>query len=167
MGFRKLNKVITEGFQLPFYFIHSTEPFFVTLAIEKIKELVPEEQLSFNLHQFDLSEGEADFGEIIDSANSPGFFQNSKFILLLHFERARKKEKEALLEYLKDPSPTTRLIIFSEKAPEAEIKSLLRSEQFISLELNQTQLRHWVKSLARQKGLDISEQIADLIITLT
>ncbi len=166
MGLKKLNKELKTGLSRPCYFIHTRERFFITRSIEKIKSLIPDDQISFNLHTFDLSERVSDFQEIIDSANSPGFFQSRKFIILLHFEKARKKEKEILYRYLKDPSPDTTLVIFSEKPPEGELKSILKTEQIISLDLNHRQMKHWIKAVASEMGINLSDEITDLLFTL-
>ncbi len=166
MGLKKLSKEIKEGLPRPCYFIHAKEYFFITRTVEKIKSLIPEDQLSFNLHTFDFSERGSDFQEIIDSANSPGFFQNRKFIILFHFEKARKKEKEVLYGYLKDPSPDTTIVVFSEKPAEAEIKKLLKPEQVISLDLNHREMKHWIKAVASDMGLKLSGEITDLLFTL-
>ncbi len=166
MGLRKLNKEIKSGLPLLCYFVYCREHFFVTRSVEKIKSLIPEDQLSFNLHIYDLSERDTDIRAIIDSANSPGFFQSRKFILLLHYEKAKKKEREALFGYFENPSPDTRVVIFSEKEADPEIKKLFKAEQIISVDLSQPQMKHWVKAVATEMGLKLSDEIADLLMSL-
>lgn len=166
MGLRKLNREIKDGLTSPCYFIYTREPFFINRTVEKIRSLIPEEQLSFNLHTFDFTERGSDFQELIDSANSPGFFQSRKFIVLKHFEKARKKEKESLYGYLKDPSPDTTLVVFSEKSPDKEIKNFLKAEQIISIELNEREMKHWIKSVASDMGIRLSDEVTDLFFTL-
>ena len=149
MGLRKLSKALKEGLPAPCYYIHSTDRFFTNRTIQRIRALVPETEIDLSLFVFDMSSSErpADFNQVLDTANTAGFFQNRKFILLLNFQSSRKKEKEAIYSYLKSPSPLSTVVLFSEKPPDENIKSLLQNECIINLDLGQKELRQWIKGI--------------------
>ncbi len=169
MGLKKLNKAFNDRLSESCYFIHTSEGFFVNRTIERIRSLIPPDQIDLSLFVYDMtaSERPSDFNEVLDAANSAGFFQSRKFIVLINFQSIRKKEKEALYRYLESPSPTSTIVLFSDKPPDEKIRSFLNTDTLISLDLSQTELKQWTRRLASEKGLTLSDEIADLIVALS
>lgn len=131
-----------------------------------MKILAPEE-VAMNFAEFDLEQ--IDISEAMEEANSLPFFGNKKLIFLMHpyFLQTNKislKNEQSLntfIEYLKNPQPTTVLVIFASYDKLDRRKKITRLVEKKSVTIDATKLDY------QEMLATIKKQIKDADFTIT
>lgn len=131
-----------------------------------MKILAPEE-VAMNFAEFDLEQ--IDISEAMEEANSLPFFGNKKLIFLMHpyFLQTNKislKIEQSLntfIEYLKNPQPTTVLVIFASYDKLDRRKKITRLVEKKSVTIDATKLDY------QEMLATIKKQIKDADFTIT
>ncbi len=176
MGFRQLYKEIEEGLPSPVYYIHGKDLFFLTEALNRVRNLIPPEQRDINFLVYDMDtslESPPPVSEIMDILSTPGFFGTRKIVVIKNIHEARKKQITTLTAHLKDILSRSKseqwenvLILTSSKPPASELKELLAGKIF-STDRRSQHIKLWVKETAKSLGLTMTERAVDMLVTFS
>ena len=98
----------------PVYLIYGTEERRLAQALDRLKRSLSEvADLDFNLVTLRGESTSAD--EIIAAANTMPFMSDRRLVIVRDIERLSKVEIDRLVAYLRNPSPTTTLVLVGEK----------------------------------------------------
>ncbi len=159
--FRQLEKKIE-----PFYFF-TGEQYFVSVAIEKLKEKIfPDRNLS-GIVSFYADECEID--EIIKNIKNVSLFSNKKMLILKRAESLTKEKIEAILPIVDEPPPLTFIIIVAEG--EMKNKSLIEriSEKYGTVvkfpEFKKVnELREFIMEEIKDAGINIDYDAVNMLM---
>ncbi len=170
MSYQAFLKEIEKGLPASVYLFHASDMFLQREAVEEIKRLVPEAERDFNLHAFDLllpGDETITFGQILDVVNTVSFFGGKRFtILTLNLQKLLKKDQERLNAYIMNPAENSVFVILHVGSLGKEAREKFRSLKTISLDIRESEMPYWIKQRARTKGLEISNEASDYLISL-
>ncbi|MEW6088219.1 MAG: DNA polymerase III subunit delta [bacterium] len=158
--FRKLKK----GEIGPLYFFAGGEDFLIETALKLIKEKLVEkgeEELNYDV----LYGYETGINEILEKAETTGFFDKKRLVIVRDVNSLKEKDKKVLISYLENPSPSSCLVLIDEKI---DSKNKLQAV-FLSLKdavichfwpLFSNQVPYWIQENVKQKGKSISFECA-------
>ena len=173
---KEIHKEIRSGLPAPVYYIYGKDRFFLSEAVKEIKESLPAEERDTNLFMFDFDrvvESPPPINEVFELLNTPGFFGSSRFLILKNLHLARKKEMDDLVKHLDHYLSRTveylsnRLLILSAKPPVQSLRKILKDEWIFTTDRKNIQLRRWIKRLAKERKISISEKAVDLLVNLS
>ncbi len=151
---------------LPVYFLYGPEDFLIEEEIERLlrQTLSPKER-GFNFHVFS---GEENSGrEILQTAQTLPMFSSYRFVLVREADHFDGENIEILLPYLRDPSPTTCLVLRGQTlGPWKKYqKELEKKGKVIEYpRLRGKNLLSWVRRRMEEKGKMLSEEAANYLI---
>jgi DNA polymerase-3 subunit delta len=170
MSYRAFLSEIEKGLPAPVYLFSVTDPFLQKEAIDGIKGLVPENERDFNLHIFDLSAQGDETPTVtatVDVANTVSFFGGRRItIIIANLQKLIKKDVERLNHYLENPAPNSGFIIFHQGTFGKQIRNKFKGLKPVPLDIRESEVHHWMKQRARMKGIQISEEAIDYLISL-
>lgn len=142
----------------PFYLISGEERFFVRRALEVLREtILPSPDLHEILnHVFYASETNAE--ELMSIAMTMPFFDRTQLVLVYEAQKLREPCRKRLLEYAKDPSPFTCMVLIAgDEPPKGPLFQYVKKQWpkacFIFPWLKRPQRFAWLQELANEKGL--------------
>ena len=98
----------------PVYLIYGTEERRLAQALDRLKRSLSDvADLDFNLVTLRGESTSAD--EIIAAANTMPFMSDRRLVIVRDFDRLSKAEIDRIVTYVKNPSPTTTLVLVGEK----------------------------------------------------
>ncbi|MFQ5770188.1 MAG: DNA polymerase III subunit delta, partial [bacterium] len=147
------------------YFLCGKEDFLLEDALKRlIAALVEPSTREFN---FDVFYGnEVDGGKIIDTANAYPMLANSRTVVVKDVDKLSVTSLEALSKYIEKPTPSTQLILISDKIDfrnkvYAKIKANTCYVEFKPL--YERQIPPWIRGRLEEMGFEISQEAALLI----
>ncbi len=128
MGFELFDKDIKVGLKL-IYLFHGHEKYLIEQYLEKMNDkYIPEAYRDFNLVVFDGEKVTLD--ELLDTCETVPFFNERKIVIVKNVPYFKSKknpltdaEEKRLLEYFKNPSETTHLVMVSNVSVDARKKT--------------------------------------------
>lgn len=151
------------------YFLYGDDHFTITNAIKSIAKIVEPLLTSDFDYETISADKKANLSDLIDLAYTFPFGSEKKILIVKNFENYNNKKQ--LLDYIKDPSETTILIIAnygpisnlnSEPFKTLESKGLI----FEARELKGVELENWVKKRTSQLGFEISAESIKTVIEI-
>jgi DNA polymerase-3 subunit delta len=150
----------------PVYFLYGVEDYLIEEEIQKLlDQTLSQKERGLNLHLFSGEEHCAK--EIVRTAQTLPMFSRYRVVQVSEADRMNEEEMEELLIYIKNPSPSTCLILFG------QILGLWRKYR-IGIEkvgkiiecprLKAKTLVSWVKNRMAKKGKKLSEDAADYLV---
>ncbi|HMA97185.1 MAG TPA: DNA polymerase III subunit delta [Polyangiaceae bacterium] len=150
-----------------------------THARERVVQLVREAAVSgsmaaMNEDQFVASETTVD--TVLSAARTLPMFGKRRFVLVKHLDRWETNKPsdhdpfERLLEYSKNPTPSTTLVLVAAKLDgRRRLVTEAKKRDFIvnCAPLPRAALPQWIVQRVRERGASISLSIADLIVEVT
>lgn len=150
------------------YFFYGPESYLIDLEIQKLldQNLSPKER-RFNLQIFNIQEG--DINEIIQTAKTLPMFSRYRFILINDADLIPEEDIEILINYFKNPSPTTIMVLKGKglgswKDHKNKIMNLIDIREYQRLKGRALIL--WMISRMKEKGKILSEEVAQYIADL-
>ncbi len=151
-------KHLQRGSLDPVYLFHGPDDFLLEKILKQIREtFIPEAARDFNLSIFD-GDSRVNPGDIFDAVRSLPFLSSNRLIIVRRADHIPASDLEVLIPYLEKPVDTTCLILVALK-PDFRlkffkcIKKLGHAVNF--RELNDRQVIPWIKTEAREIGLNI------------
>jgi len=150
----------------PIYFLYGPEDYLIEEEVRKLLDetLSPKER-GLNLHLFN---GEEHSGqEIVQTAQTLPMFSHYRFVLIRGADKFDEENVEALLPCIRNPSPTTCLVICGQtsglwKRYQKEIEKVGKVIEYPRLKGKG--LASWVKKRMEEKGKIISEEAASYLV---
>ncbi len=150
----------------PVYFLYGPEDYLIEEEIQKLlNHTLSQKERGFNYHLFN---GEEHSGqEIVRAAQTLPMFSRYRFVLVREADRMDEKKVEALMEYLKKPSPSTCLVLHGQttgswKRHRKEIEKAGKVTEYTRLKGRA--LVSWMKNRMKEKGKTLSEEAADYLV---
>jgi DNA polymerase-3 subunit delta len=150
----------------PVYFLYGPEDYLIDKEIQKLLDrTLCQKERGLNLHLFS---GEEHRGhEIVQAAQTLPMFSRYRFVLVSEADRIDEEEMELLLNYFKNPSPTTCLVLYDQtigtwKAHRAEIERVGEMKEYPRL--RGKALVSWVMKRMQEKEKGLSEEAANYLV---
>ncbi|WP_428898567.1 DNA polymerase-3 subunit delta [Parelusimicrobium proximum] len=163
-----LDKRLKEADLSPVYFFTGEDVYRKNIYTSKIQKLIDADD--FNITKEDASK--IDMGEIITMANTAPVFSSQRFILIRNIEKLKKAGKDALIEYILNPLPSTILVLYyndnKKFKAETALKKAADSCMLVDFaELKDASLSMWIEAKFKEKGMkagyDAVEMLAEQI----
>jgi len=161
-NFTELSKQLKKGIIAPVYLFTGDDVYRKLEVVDKIKALVNPDE--FNYMREDGSS--CKMADIVAAALTAPVFSDRRMIILNNADKIRKNSSalKVLVEYLKEPLPSTCFIILhndSKKSKKDKTLEIACANNCIITdfaEIKGLQLNNWIKEHCAQKSLSIDEQ---------
>lgn len=152
----------------PVYFFYGPESYLIKEEIQRIlDQTLPSKDRKLNLHIFSI--GEHDVKEIVRTAMTVPMFARYRVIVINEVNSASDEEMDILINYFKNPSPSTCMILNGKELGKWRLRKN-EIQNFVSLKgyerLKGRALISWIIKMMREKGKTISEEIAQYIVEM-
>jgi DNA polymerase III subunit delta len=157
---------IESGEIAPVYALHGEEPFLVARCLFALKKVVlgadAERESNLNLDSFDLRE--QSLVSAINAARTLPMFASRRMVVVRDLGELPAEQQAPLLEYLRDPNPSTCLVLLLSARIDARLKLIqaLRKGGYLHEfpALRDWQLNDWLQAEARRRGLRLEPEAA-------
>jgi DNA polymerase III delta subunit len=169
MSYRQFLKEKDNGFKESVYLLYGTDPFFLKSAETMIKTGINEEHRDFGLDIYDLEPASAkkvSMKEVLDSLNTFSFFSENKMVIVLNIQKLKKAELQDIEGYLANPSSSSTLFMFHAGKLKATTKKSTSGCRSMSLDHTAQELKGWLSSYAKEKGISMSSQVSDYLTVI-
>ncbi len=166
MSYQTFLNEIEKGLPSQVYLFYSSDSFLIREAIEAIKKIVPENDMDFNFHIYDLSDEEVpSIQQILDVTNTFCFFNGRRFTLLSgNLLKISKKDIEKLNAYISSPAPSSVLILLHNGTVKKDALEKFGVKKIISLDIKEQDIPEWIKKRIKIKELEISDDAVSCLI---
>jgi DNA polymerase-3 subunit delta len=150
----------------PVYFLYGPEDYLIEEEIQELlNRTLSQKERGFNFHLFNGEDHSNQ--EIIQTAQTLPMFSQYRFVLVREADHMDEEKVEALMEYIKKPSPSTCLVLHSQtigpwKAYRKEIDKIGKVTEYTRLKGRA--LVPWIKNRMMEKGKTLSEEAADYLV---
>src|SRR4030065_981242 len=142
----------------PIYFLYGPEGYLIEEEIQKLlNQTLSQKERGFNYHLF--SGEEHSDQEIVQAAQTLPMFSQYRFVLVREADHMDEKKVEALMEYIKKPSPSTCLVLHGQttgswKTHRKEIENAGKATEYTRLKGRAS--ISWMKNRMKEKGKTLS-----------
>jgi DNA polymerase-3 subunit delta len=150
----------------PVYFLYGPEDYLIEEEIQKLlNQTLSQKERGLNYHLFS---GEEHGGqEIVRAAQTLPMFSQYRLVLVREADHMDEKKVEALMEYIKKPSPSTRLVLHGQtagswKTHRKEIEKVGKVTEYTRLKGRV--LVSWMKHRMKEKGKTLLDESADYLV---
>lgn len=149
----------------PVYLILGDQPTLVDFEIAKIKKAVGRDALEYNLDQFDAAQISG--FQIASAANTPPFMSDHRLVLVRGVDQLLKEDAAALVDYVKNPFPSTCLVMVGETLSEksALYKAVLSAGEVMVRRAEKDKLPLMVKKAFEKRGQVASNDVIRYLVT--
>ncbi|MCK5688095.1 DNA polymerase III subunit delta [Myxococcota bacterium] len=152
---------------LPVYVLTGEEALLLNEAVSTLKKRALTAAPDFNQNDFTL--GEVSIQEVVDAASTLPMMAERRWVLLRNIQKIKSADQATLLDYIKNPSPSSVLCITGTKIDgrSALSKALTKAGYRFDFEApGQRNLQPWINTRARKKGYKINPDAAGLLADL-
>jgi len=112
--------------------------------------------------------GQTPMGDVVSLLRNGSLFSSSKFVTLRNIEELKKPDIQQLVDYLKNPDPSTTLFLVTHeyRAPAALTKTVPKAQQKTFFELFENKKREWLLRYFREADLRIDSEAVELVLDL-
>ena len=157
-------KVTPEIF--PVYLLYGPEDYLIEEEIQELlNRTLSQKERGFNFHLFNGEEHSIQ--EIVQTAQTLPMFSQYRFVLISEADHMDELKVEVLMEYIKNPSPTTFLVLHGQtvgplKKHRKEIEKVGKVTEYSRLKGRG--LVSWMKNRMKEKGKTLSEEAANYLV---
>jgi len=150
----------------PVYFLYGPEDYLIEEEIQLLlNQTLSQKERGFNFHLFNGEE--QNIQEIIQTAQTLPMFSQYRFVQVREADHMVEEKVRALMEYIKEPSPSTCLVLYGQtiglwKKHRKEIEKVGKVVEYVRL--RGRVLVSWIKSRIKEKGKTLSEEAADYLV---
>ncbi len=150
----------------PVYLLYGPEGYLIEEEIQNLlNQALSQKERGFNFHVFNGEEHSSQ--EIIQTAQTLPMFSRYRFVLIREADRMDEEKAEALMEYVKKPSPSTCLVLHGQtigpwKKQRKEIEKTGKVTEYTRLKGKA--LVSWMMNRMKDKGKTLSEEAADYLV---
>ncbi|OGP55026.1 MAG: DNA polymerase III subunit delta, partial [Deltaproteobacteria bacterium RBG_13_52_11b] len=153
----------------PVYFFYGPEDYLIDEEVQRLLGQTlsqKERELSFHL----FNGAEASLREVVQTARTMPMFSRFRVVVLKDADLIDKKESETLLEYVRDPSPTTCLVLCGQTPGLwarhlGDIEKIGRVREY--RRLRGKSLVSWLVKRMAEMGKRLSEDAAEYIVEVS
>lgn len=179
MNLQGILKEVREQQFAPVYLLLGTEDYLIELfKTELMNQLLKTEDDQLNFSTFDMNE--VPLSVALEEADTIPFFGEYRLVLVEqpYFLTAERKtngidhDLDSLINYLKQPSPSTVLVVIAdvEKLDERKkiTKALKKSAKLVEVKpMGESEVKQYVKQTIQSNNYQISPEAFDLLLQLT
>lgn len=163
---------IKKGNIGPVYLLGGTNAFIKERIMEELKKNILEEEMSsFNLDTYQGNK--QSLGEILSRAETPPVLSRKRMVIVKEVpyfkEEINEKDTEKLINYLENPSPSTCLVLVTDKIDKRKktTKKLFLKKWVIECNpVKESDLKKWINQKLRQEKKEIKENALELLVKL-
>jgi len=150
----------------PVYFLYGPEDYLIEGEIQLLlNQTLSQKERGFNFHLFNGEEHNSQ--EIIQTAQTLPMFSQYRFVQVREADHMVEEKVRALMEYIKEPSPSTCLVLYGQtiglwKKHRKEIEKVGKIVEYTRL--RGKVLVSWMKNRIKEKGKTLSEEAADYLV---
>ena len=150
----------------PVYLLYGPEDYLIEEEIQGIlSQTLSQKERGFNFHHLNGEEHSAQ--EIVQTAQTLPMFSKYRFVLVSEADYMNKEKVEGLMEYIKNPSLSTCLVLYGQtigpwKGYRKEIEKVGKVTEYPRLK-GRT-LVSWTKNRMKEKGKTLLEEAADFLV---
>jgi DNA polymerase III subunit delta len=150
----------------PVYFLYGPEDYLIEEEIQELlNRTLSQKERGFNFHLFNGEEHSIQ--EIVQTAQTLPMFSQYRFVLISEADHMDELKVEVLMEYIKNPSPTTFLVLHGQtvgplKKHRKEIEKVGKVTEYSRLKGRG--LVSWMKNRMKEKGKTLSEEAANYLV---
>ena len=150
----------------PVYFLYGPEDYLIEEEIQELlNRTLSQKERGFNFHLFNGEEHSIQ--EIVQTAQTLPMFSQYRFVLISEADHMDELKVEVLMEYIKNPSPTTFLVLHGQtvgplKKHRKEIEKVGKVTEYSRLKGRG--LVSWMKNRMKGKGKTLSEEAANYLV---
>ncbi len=171
MTFQQILKDISAGKIAPIYYLHGEEGFLIDKIfneLEKEGTVLQPHEIDFNRELFYGPDTSA--SQLVNACRSFPVMANRRLVLLREAHRMNNKELEKLTPYLKQPVPSTVLVMaFKDRRaalPRAASTAIGKNGvNFHAKKLYDRDVQRWVDTLIQDRGLEYDPGIPATLVT--
>ncbi|MCK5357403.1 MAG: DNA polymerase III subunit delta [Elusimicrobiales bacterium] len=153
-----------EKFENVYYFLGEEKTLKET-AVKKLKAIIKPDDFNFSSH----SAPQADISSVLSEANTTSVFSDLRIVILNGVEALKAQELSEIVNYIKDPSPSTRFVLMSDKKPAVSdiIAKNITQGIIVNFEkFNEDEAQNFLRSRIEKEGAVILPQAVNVIIEL-
>ena len=150
----------------PVYLLYGPENYLIEEEIQELlNRTLSQKERGFNFHLFNGEEHSIQ--EIVQTAQTLPMFSQYRFVLISEADHMDELKVEVLMEYIKNPSPTTFLVLHGQtvgplKKHRKEIEKVGKVTEYSRLKGRG--LVSWMKNRMKEKGKTLSEEAANYLV---
>lgn len=171
MNYQQLYQEIQKGKIAPVYYLHGEETYFIDKIVGLLDEegrILSESERSFNREVFYGPDTQA--SKVVSSCRSFPIMAERRLVILKESHRMGKGEWTKLAEYVKQPVPSTVLIIvFKDRKvglPKAATTALQKTGvDFHAKKLYERDIQQWISLHVKSQGYDMDPGIPAILTT--
>lgn len=153
----------------PVYYIYGNDDYLIEEEVSAIKkEALTGGFASMNYQAF---EGKGlTSADIVAAASTMPAFADWRVVLVKGADSLKSEEEKNLIDYIKDPSPTTVLVMVAEKIEKTSLfYKALNEKGYLKAcnRLSERELSAWVKKEAKKQGKAITDAAAEKLVQIT
>lgn len=159
---------IRRGNVLPLYLFYGEEEFLIREAVDLIvQKIVDPGTRDFNFNTLYCREASA--SDIIGIAQTLPFMAEKRLIIARDIDAFKAADIEVLIPYLRDPSPSTCLVMLSNQRKYDKKTVISAVEQgggavVAFYALQETEAREWITGWARMRGISIAAEAVQFVV---
>ncbi|MBE9505138.1 MAG: DNA polymerase III subunit delta [Proteobacteria bacterium] len=161
---RKLRDDVVD----PLYFIYGNDEFLKQQSVSKIKAIALQGGMAdFNFDLFHA--GEADMSKIMSVLSTFPVMAKRRLVILKDADKLKSQEREVLLPYFNDPSPTTTLLMIGGDVDKRKTFFSTLVKKGALVEHNhpyEREMPKWINWIAKKKGFEISDNAARCLVDI-
>jgi DNA polymerase-3 subunit delta len=168
LSLRQFQQESEKGFPAPVYLLYSAESFLLYEAASVLKDAF-QDPAQFNFETLDIASSDEKLPaeKIIDILNTLPFLVQRKTFILRNIQKWTKKEAQKFGEYLKNPSPSTLLVmLFEGTSPDLFSTELMKSVKSIALNVSEREIPQWIKERAGKMGISFTPAAIECLISV-
>lgn len=155
-----------KGLGSPAYLLCAQDPYLLKEAAFSVKKTMPELELDFLFHMFDMLPGEstASVDHIIDILNTVSLMGGRKTVVVDNSQKLSDEDLDKIAAYISSPSPDSVLILLNSGTLKKSPKEKLKKAKVLQLDIREKDLPFWIKEKAAGKGLTLTDRAIEYLI---
>jgi DNA polymerase-3 subunit delta len=168
MKYQEFAQAIEKGQVQPLYYLYGDEPYLMDKCIQQLLErLVSADLRDFNLNVYYGTECKGD--EIAETAATLPMFASWRVVVVKKADALSAASLEVLSAYVKNPSPSTCLLLQGEKIDQRKkfFSEIKKNGELVEFKrLYENQLPTFIRNEASLRGRKIEPAAADMLVYL-
>lgn len=150
------------------YFLYGDDDFLKDASLEKLKEVALTGAIAdFNYDLFRA--GEVNMSNLMSALATLPVMASRRLVVLKDADKLKADEQETLLSYLKDPSPSTTLVMSGKDVDKRKTFFSVIKEKGNLVDHShpyEREMPKWIKWVAKKKGVEISNEAARYLVDI-
>jgi DNA polymerase III delta subunit len=166
MSIKTFIEEVRNGLGSQVYLLCAQDPYLLKEAAFSVKKTIPEHELDFLFHMFDMLPGEstASVDHIIDILNTVSLMGGRKTVVVDNSQKLSEGDLDKVAAYISSPSPDSLLILLNSGTLKKSPKEKLKKAKVLQLDIRERDLPFWVKERAADKGLRLTDRAIEYLI---